>query len=373
MLGEAGKLHKDALTVSGESIWDEVKDVRNWNDDVILPVEKALTQQGGIVVLRGNLAPKGCVLKPSAASPHLMKHRGRAVVFEDIDDYKAKINDEALDIDETCVMVLKYCGPRGYPGMAEVGNMGLPPKVLRKGITDMVRISDARMSGTAYGTVLLHTSPEAARGGPLAIVKNGDFIEVDVEARRVHLDISDEEMQHRLAEWRPPVEPPASGYAKLFHDHVEGADTGLPRFAGRQGCTLRSRIMADRIPLALVGIGKIARDQHIPSIAGGNDFVVAAGVSRHGKVEGAENFTDFNAFLAARPDIKVVSLCTPPEVRFDMAKAAIAAGRHVLMEKPPATTLGEAEALSELAAKAGVTLFATWHSRFALGVEPARH
>jgi D-galactose 1-dehydrogenase len=130
--------------------------------------------------------------------------------------------------------------------------------------------------------------------------------------------------------------------------------------------------MADRIPLALVGIGKIARDQHIPSIAGGEDFVVAAGVSRHGKVEGAENFTDFDAFLAARPDIKVVSLCTPPEVRFEMAKAAIAAGRHVLMEKPPATTLGEAEALSELAAKAGVTLFATWHSRFALGVEPAR-
>lgn len=130
--------------------------------------------------------------------------------------------------------------------------------------------------------------------------------------------------------------------------------------------------MADRIPLALVGIGKIARDQHIPSIAGGDDFVVAAGVSRHGKVEGAENFTDFDEFLAARPDIKVVSLCTPPEVRFDMAKAAIAAGRHVLMEKPPATTLGEAEALSELAAKAGVTLFATWHSRFALGVEPAK-
>jgi dihydroxy-acid dehydratase len=234
-LGEAGKLHKDALTVSGESIWDEVKDVRNWNEDVILPVEKALTQQGGIVVLRGNLAPKGCVLKPSAASPHLMKHRGRAVVFEDIDDYKAKINDEALDIDETCVMVLKNCGPRGYPGMAEVGNMGLPPKVLRKGITDMVRISDARMSGTAYGTVLLHTSPEAARGGPLAIVRDGDFIEIDVEARKVHLDISEEEMQHRLADWRPSVEPPASGYARLFHDHVEGADTGAD-FDFLKGC-----------------------------------------------------------------------------------------------------------------------------------------
>lgn len=234
-LGEAGKLNKDAITVSGETIWDEVKDVKNWNEDVILPVEKALTQHGGIVVLRGNLAPKGCVLKPSAASEHLMKHRGRAVVFEDIDDYKAKINDEALDIDETCVMVLKNCGPRGYPGMAEVGNMGLPPKVLRKGITDMVRISDARMSGTAYGTVLLHTSPEAARGGPLAIVKDGDFIELDVDARKIHLDISDEEMQRRLADWRPNVETPASGYAKLFHDHVEGADTGAD-FDFLKGC-----------------------------------------------------------------------------------------------------------------------------------------
>ncbi|MEO8529739.1 MAG: IlvD/Edd family dehydratase, partial [Deltaproteobacteria bacterium] len=136
-LGEAGLLHKDALTVSGESIWDEVKDVVNYNDDVILPAEKALTQSGGIVVVKGNLAPKGAVLKPSAASAHLLTHRGRAVVFEDIDDYKAKINDEALDIDETCVMVLKNCGPKGYPGMAEVGNMGLPPKVLKKGITDM--------------------------------------------------------------------------------------------------------------------------------------------------------------------------------------------------------------------------------------------
>ncbi|MFN3281746.1 MAG: dihydroxy-acid dehydratase, partial [Tabrizicola sp.] len=225
-LGEAGLLNKDALTVSGGPIWDEVKDARIDNDDVILPAEKALTQSGGIVVLRGNLAPDGAVLKPSAASPHLMKHRGRAVVFEDIDDYKAKIEDESLDIDETCVMVLKNCGPRGYPGMAEVGNMGLPPKVLRKGITDMVRISDARMSGTAYGTVVLHTSPEAARGGPLAVVRNGDMIELDVENRRLHLDIPDEELKARLAAWKPPVEPPASGYAKLYHDHVQGADKG---------------------------------------------------------------------------------------------------------------------------------------------------
>ena len=225
-LGEAGLLNKDALTVSGGAIWDEVKDVRSHNDDVILPAEKALAQSGGIVVVKGNLAPDGAVLKPSAATPHLMQHRGRAVVFEDIDDYKARIEDESLDIDETCVMVLKNCGPRGYPGMAEVGNMGLPPKVLRKGITDMVRISDARMSGTAYGTVVLHTSPEAARGGPLAVVRSGDFIELDVANRRLHLDISDEELAARLAAWKPPVEPPASGYAKLYHDHVQGADKG---------------------------------------------------------------------------------------------------------------------------------------------------
>ncbi|MBB5042603.1 L-arabinonate dehydratase [Shinella fusca] len=225
-LGEAGLLHKDALTVSGEAIWDEVKDVVNWNEDVILPAEKALTQSGGIVVLRGNLAPKGAVLKPSAASPHLLTHRGRAVVFEDIDDYKARINDDNLDIDETCVMVMKNCGPKGYPGMAEVGNMGLPPKVLKKGITDMVRISDARMSGTAYGTVVLHTSPEAAVGGPLAVVKSGDMIELDVPNRRLHLDISEEELARRLAEWKPNHELPESGYAWLHQQHVQGADTG---------------------------------------------------------------------------------------------------------------------------------------------------
>ena len=225
-LGEAGLLNKDALTVSGDTIWDEVKDVVNWNDDVILPADKALTQQGGIAVLRGNLAPNGAVLKPSAASPNLLTHRGRAVVFEDIDDYKAKIDDDALDIDETCIMVMKNCGPKGYPGMAEVGNMGLPPKVLKKGITDMVRISDARMSGTAYGTVVLHTSPEAAAGGPLAVVRNGDMIELDVPNRRLHLDISDEELAARLAEWKPLPDQPTGGYAWLHQAHVMGADTG---------------------------------------------------------------------------------------------------------------------------------------------------
>ncbi|MDW4498936.1 L-arabinonate dehydratase [Sulfitobacter sp. D35] len=226
-LGEGGQLHKDALTVSGTTIWDEVKDVTNWNEDVILPLEKALTRQGGIAVLKGNLAPKGAVLKPSAATKELMTHKGRAVVFEDIDDYKAKINDDALDIDETCIMVLKNCGPRGYPGMAEVGNMGLPPKILKKGITDMVRISDARMSGTAYGTVVLHTSPEAAAGGPLAVVRDGDTIEIDVPNRKLHLDVSDEEIAERMKSWAPPEhEEAVSGYAWLHQEHVQGADTG---------------------------------------------------------------------------------------------------------------------------------------------------
>lgn len=225
-LGEADVLHKDALTVSGQSIWDEVKHAQNHNEDVIRPYEKALTSQGGIAVLRGNLAPDGAVLKPSAASAHLLHHRGRAVVFEDIDDYKAKINDDALDIDETCIMVLKNCGPKGYPGMSEVGNMGLPPKILKKGITDMVRISDARMSGTAYGTVVLHTAPEAASGGPLAVVKNGDMIELDVDARKLHLDISEAELHARLDAWVPPPSVSGGGYAWLHQEHVEGADTG---------------------------------------------------------------------------------------------------------------------------------------------------
>ncbi|KYO50730.1 L-arabinonate dehydratase [Tistrella mobilis] len=234
-LCEDGLLQGDVLTVSGETLWDEVKDARNWNEDVIRPVDKALTPHGGIAVLRGNLAPLGAVIKPSAASPHLMKHRGRAVVFETIEHYKARISDESLDIDESCVMVLKNCGPRGYPGMAEVGNMGLPPKVLRKGITDMVRISDARMSGTAYGTVVLHTSPEAAVGGPLAIVRDGDMIELDVEARTLHLDVPDAEIARRLAAWTSPVSPPEGGYVRLFHDHVMGADTGVD-FDFLRGC-----------------------------------------------------------------------------------------------------------------------------------------
>lgn len=225
-LHDAGLLNSDAITVSGKTIGEEVSVAKNWNEDVIRPVEKALVKSGGIAVVKGNLAPNGAVLKPSAASPHLMQHRGRAYVFESIEEFHGTINNDSLDIDENSIMVLKYCGPKGYPGMAEVGNMGLPPKVLKKGIKDMIRISDARMSGTAYGTVILHVSPEAADGGPLALVKTGDMIEVDIPARRLHLDVSDAELAARKATWVSPVEDAKSGYVRLYLDHVQQAHKG---------------------------------------------------------------------------------------------------------------------------------------------------
>jgi dihydroxy-acid dehydratase len=196
-----------------------------WNREVIRNFEQPCRPHAGIAVLRGNLAQDGAVIKPSAASPHLLQHRGRAVVFENIEDFHARIDDESLDIDEHCIMVLKNCGPRGYPGMAEVGNMPLPPKVLRKGITDMVRISDARMSGTAYGTVILHVSPEAAAGGTLALVATGDFIEVDVAGRRLHLEVSEAELAERRRHWQPPA-PPARGWTRLYVEHVQQAHLG---------------------------------------------------------------------------------------------------------------------------------------------------
>ena len=225
-LGEQGLLHRDALTVNGRTLWENCENARNWNEEVVRPFDRPLVEHGGVAVLRGNLAPDGAVLKPSAASPHLMTHRGRAVVFTSIEDYHARIEDPDLDIDETCVMVLQNCGPKGYPGMAEVGNMGLPPKVLQKGITDMVRISDARMSGTAYGTVVLHVCPEAAAGGPLALVRDGDMIELDVEARRLHLDVPDEELARRRAVWTPPEPAMKGGYQSLYVEHVMQADKG---------------------------------------------------------------------------------------------------------------------------------------------------
>ena len=230
-LGEADLLpHKDALTVNGQTMWDNVKDAPIYNDEVVRPLAKPLIEDGGICILRGNLAPRGAVLKPSAATPELMKHRGRAVVFEDFNHYKERINDPDLDVDASCVLVMKNVGPKGYPGMAEVGNMGLPPKVLATGVKDMVRISDARMSGTAYGTVILHVAPEAAAGGPLGIVQDGDFIELDAYAGKLQLDISEEEMQRRLAERaevlaerKPEM---AGGYQSLYVDRVLQADEG---------------------------------------------------------------------------------------------------------------------------------------------------
>ncbi|MFS2015383.1 IlvD/Edd family dehydratase [Massilia sp. GER05] len=227
-LGESNLLpHKDALTVNGKTIWENVQDAPIYNDEVIRKIDNPLIDDGGICILRGNLAPRGAVLKPSAASPHLMKHRGKAVVFEDFDHYKARIVDPDLDVDENSILVMKNCGPKGYPGMAEVGNMGLPPKLLAKGITDMVRISDARMSGTAYGTVVLHVAPEAMAGGPLGIVKDGDFIELDCKAGRLHLDVPEDEIKTRLADRAEnQKEAPRTGYAGLYLDHVLQADEG---------------------------------------------------------------------------------------------------------------------------------------------------
>ncbi len=230
-------LHLDHVTVTGKTVRENIADARNDNPDVIKTVDKPFKAKAGIAILRGNLAPRGAVIKPSAATPELMVHKGRAVVFEDSDDFHKRIDDPNLDVDETCILVLKNCGPKGYPGMAEVGNMPLPPKVLKKGITDMVRISDARMSGTAYGTVVLHTAPEAAAGGPLALVKNGDVIELDVPKRKLHLHVSDDELAKRRAQWKPPTPRLTSGYWKLYIDHVLQADEGadLDFLVGQRG------------------------------------------------------------------------------------------------------------------------------------------
>ncbi|HXT77390.1 MAG TPA: IlvD/Edd family dehydratase [Candidatus Eisenbacteria bacterium] len=235
-LGEADALHRDALTVNGQAIWKNVAEAPCWNRDVIRKFAEPFKEKAGIAVLRGNLAPDGAVIKPSAASPHLLRHRGRAVVFENIEDFHTRIDDETLDIDENCVMILKNCGPKGYPGMAEVGNMALPPKVLRKGVRDMVRISDARMSGTAYGTVVLHTSPEAAAGGAIALAKSGDLVTLDVPGRTVRLDVEDSVLAARRAEWKAaPL--PERGWLRLYVKHVqqacEGAD--LDFLVGKNG------------------------------------------------------------------------------------------------------------------------------------------
>ena len=236
-LGENHLLHRDALTVNGKTIWENSKDAPCWNRDVIHGLKSPFKKDAGIAVLRGNLCPGGAIIKPSAATPKLMTHRARAVVFESIEDFHRRIDDPELDIDESCVMVLKNCGPKGYPGMAEVGNMPLPPKLLKKGVTDMVRISDARMSGTAYGTVVLHVCPEAAAGGALALVENGDVIELDVEKRRLVLLVAEDVLLKRRKNWKLPPPPLERGYWKLYFDHVlqasEGAD--LDFLVGKSG------------------------------------------------------------------------------------------------------------------------------------------
>jgi dihydroxy-acid dehydratase len=227
VIRELGDLiNRDALTVNGKTIGENTSEAPCHNHKVIRPISDPVHSSGGLAFLRGNLCPNGAIIKPAAATPALMKHRGRAVVFETIEEFHSHVDDPNLDVDESCVLVLKNCGPRGYPGMPEVGNMPLPTKLLKRGITDMVRISDARMSGTAYGTVVLHIAPEAAVGGTLALVQAGDLIELDVAARRLHLEVAESELERRRSAWKPPEPPSDRGYYKLHHDHVMQADRG---------------------------------------------------------------------------------------------------------------------------------------------------
>jgi L-arabonate dehydrase len=234
-------LSKEIITVTGKNHHDNIEgSTECYNKDVIADYDTPIKPEAGIVVVKGNLAQNGAVIKPSAATPALMKHTGRAVVFENIEDYNARIDTQELDIDETCVMVLKYVGPVGYPGMPEVGNMALPKKILEKGIKDMVRISDGRMSGTAYGTAVLHVSPESAIGGNLALVENGDMIELDVEKRLLQLHVSDEVLAERRAAWIPPAPAATRGYVSMYIKHVQGADKGadLDFLVGSSGSTV---------------------------------------------------------------------------------------------------------------------------------------
>jgi dihydroxy-acid dehydratase len=219
-------LHNNAITVNGKTISNDKGDSTCYNTDVIATIDEPFQKESGIAVLKGNLCEGGAIIKPSAASQKLMKHRGKAVVFESMEDYHARIDNADLDIDENSVIVLKGVGPKGYPGMPEVGNVDLPEKLLKKGVTDMVRISDGRMSGTAAGTVVLHVSPESALGGNFAVVKDGDIIELDVEARKLHLDVSEEELTKRKAAWVAPKPLAARGYVKIYIDHVQQANLG---------------------------------------------------------------------------------------------------------------------------------------------------
>lgn len=223
----SAELHMDILTVTGKTLAENIAGAACYNREVIAARDAPFQTEAGIAVLRGNLCEDGAVIKPAAASPHLTTHRGPAVVFENIDEYQRRIDDPDLDVDEDSVLVLKNVGPKGYPGMPEVGNMGLPQKLLRRGIEDMVRISDGRMSGTAFGTVVLHVAPESAVGGNLALVNDGDVIELDVAQRRLHLHVPEDELAQRRAAWQPPDLGVQRGYVSLYIDQVQQADTGV--------------------------------------------------------------------------------------------------------------------------------------------------
>ncbi|MFF5989398.1 dihydroxy-acid dehydratase [Prauserella flavalba] len=217
-----------ALTITGKALTDHLDDARSWDPDVIHSRAEPVQEEAGIAVLRGNLAPDGAIIKPAAASPHLLRHRGRAVVFDSIEDFHARIDDPDLDVDADSVLVLRGCGPKGYPGMPEVSNMPLPAKLLADGVRDMVRVCDGRMSGTAYGTVVLHVAPEAAAGGPLALVRTGDVVVLDVAARRIDLDVPEPELRARTPN-RATLDgfaSPRRGWERLYVDHVGQADTG---------------------------------------------------------------------------------------------------------------------------------------------------
>jgi dihydroxy-acid dehydratase len=221
-------LDSKAITVTGKPLTSYLSEAEIYDTDVIRKRQTPLLEGAGIAVLTGNLAPLGAVIKPAAASPHLLQHRGKAIVFDSIEDFKKRIDDPALDVDENSVLILRGCGPKGYPGMPEVANMPLPKKLLEKGVRDMVRICDGRMSGTAYGTVVLHVAPEAAAGGPLAVVQTGDVIVLDVAARTLNIDISDEELAKRIPNTATTqaFASPDRGWQKLYIDHVMQADTG---------------------------------------------------------------------------------------------------------------------------------------------------
>jgi dihydroxy-acid dehydratase len=221
-----GRLDPGALTVNGKTLGENIAGAKVFDDDVILPLDKPLLENGSLAVLRGNLAPDGAVIKPGAAEKRLHQHRGKAVVFDSYDALAKGIDDPALDIDETSVIVLQNAGPLGGPGMPEWGQLPIPKKLLQKGVRDMVRISDARMSGTSFGACVLHVAPESFIGGPLALVRTGDMIELDIPARRLQLLVSDEELARRRKAWKAPAPRYARGYGAIFSEHVTQANEG---------------------------------------------------------------------------------------------------------------------------------------------------